>query len=580
MTEASPIGLRRTLRGALPLFMSLGFLMAGNGLTSTLLGFRSGIEGFAPSVTGIILAGYYLGFFLGSLVAPSAILRVGHIRVFAGLASLASCAVILHVVHAHPITWFLLRALSGLCTSGLYVVTEAWLNGATTNATRGGLLAGYMVVVTGGLGTGQLLFAVTDPAGAIGFVAGSVLVSLAVVPVSLASVFAPEIPDPQALSFRELVAAAPLAPVTSAVSGFTGAAMVGAGAIYASSAGLGQIATAVLLLSGLAGGLALQMPLGRWSDRTDRRRVILAAGLAGAAAAAGATFWGPDNHTLVVLFSLLAGGIAYPLYSLASAHLNDYLNSGRVVAAGARMILINAMGAVAGPVVGAVAIEALGPSALFAVLGISYLGVALYAAKRMRLRAPVAEEERTTYLPVPLGTAPIAATLVADYANELYPVTHGSVQREDGLVEFVEQGSGRAVVLLGKQEEGVRWDRAMPALAASGFRAVVPHFHSSDQTDPGRSRQLFALLRELKLASAVLVGVGTEAGFVSGFASKHPERTEFVVLIGSLEAGAPAPDGVPSLVLDEELAPQTDPDGLADALAVFLRPGRVHLRVD
>ncbi|MEX0789434.1 MAG: hypothetical protein WD178_01515 [Actinomycetota bacterium] len=125
MTEASPIGLRRTLRGALPLFTSLGFLMAGNGLTSTLLGFRSGIEGFTPSVTGIVLAAYYLGFFMGSLVAPSAILRVGHIRVFAGLASLASCAVILHVVHAHPITWFLLRALSGLCTSGLYVVTEA-----------------------------------------------------------------------------------------------------------------------------------------------------------------------------------------------------------------------------------------------------------------------------------------------------------------------------------------------------------------------------------------------------------------------------------------------------------------------
>ncbi len=580
MTEVGPIGLRRTLLGALPLFMSLGFLMAGNGLTSTLLGFRSAIEGFTPSVTGIVLAAYYLGFFLGSLVAPSAIVRVGHIRVFAGLASLASCAVILHVVHAHPITWFLLRALSGLCTSGLYVVTEAWLNGATTNATRGGLLAGYMVVVTGGLAAGQLMFAITDPTGAVGFVAGSVLVSLAVVPVSLASVFAPEIPDPQPLSFRELVAAAPLAPVTGAVSGFTGAAMVGAGAIYASSAGLGQVATAMLLLSGLVGGLALQMPLGRWSDRTDRRRVILLAGVAGAVAAAGATFWGPDNHLLVVLFSLLAGGIAYPLYSLASAHLNDYLDSGRVVAAGARMILINAMGAVAGPVVGAVAIEALGPSALFVVLGISYFGVAVFAVMRIRLREPVAEEERATYLPVPLGTAPIAATLVTDYANELYPVTHGSIQRDDGRVEFVEQGSGRPVILLGNQGEGVRWDRALSALAAGGFRAIVLQFHSSDQTDSGRIRQLFSLLRELNLATAVFVGVGSDARFVSTFASKHPERTEFVVLIGPLDEEAPAPEGVPSLVLDEGLAPQTDPDGLADALAVFLRPGRIHLRVD
>ncbi|MEX0789433.1 MAG: MFS transporter [Actinomycetota bacterium] len=437
-----------------------------------------------------------------------------------------------------------------------------------------------MVVVTGGLGAGQLIFATTDATGAIGFVVGSVLVSLAVVPVSLANVFAPEIPDPQPLSFRELFAAAPLAPVAGAISGFTGAAMVGAGAIYASSAGLGQVATALLLLSGLVGGLALQMPLGRWSDRTDRRWVILLAGLAGAAASAGATIWGPDNHLVVVMFSLLAGGIAYPLYSLASAHLNDYLDSGRVVAAGARMILINAMGAVAGPVVGAVAIEALGPSALFALLGINYFGVSVYAGKRIRLRAPVAEEERSSYMPVPLGTAPIAATLIADYADELYPVTHGSVQRDDGRVEFAEQGSGQAVILTGDQGEGIHWDRAMSALAADGFRAIVVQFHSPDQTESGRTRQLFSLLRELNLATAVFIGVGPDARFVSAFASKHPERADFVVLIGPLDEGVAPPSGLPAAVLDQALAPQTDPDALADALAVLLRPGRVHLKVD
>ncbi|HEX2180243.1 MAG TPA: MFS transporter [Actinomycetota bacterium] len=577
MTEAASVGLRRTLHDALPLFASLGFLMAGNGLTSTLLGFRSALEGFSPSVTGVVLAAYYLGFFVGSLTAPSAIRRVGHIRVFAGLASLASCAVILHVVHAHPVTWFLLRALSGLCTSGLYVVTEAWLNGTTTNATRGGLLAGYMVVVTGGLGVGQLLFAATDPAGPVGFVVGSVLVSLAVVPVSLASVFAPEIPDPQPLTFRELSAAAPLAPVTGAVSGFTGAAMVGAGAIYASSAGLGQIATAALLLSGLAGGLALQMPLGRWSDRTDRRVVILAAGLAGAVAAAGATVWGPDNHLLVVLLSLLAGGIAYPLYSLASAHLNDYLDSGRVVAAGARMILVNAMGAVAGPVVGAVAIQALGPSALFVVLGISYLGVSLFAGQRIRLRAPAAEDERSSYLPVPLGTGPIAATLVTNYADELYPVTHGAVHRDDGRVEFTEQGNGPPVILLGDQREGVRWDRALSTLAAAGFRAIVVQFHSTDQSEAARARQLFSLLRQLDLATAALVGMGSAAGFVSTFAAKHPERADCVVLVGAHEELEPVA-GVPSLLIANGMVPRNDPETLADTVAVFLRGQATHQR--
>lgn len=571
MVQTTPIGLRRTLRGALPLFASLGLLMAGNGLTSTLLGFRAALEGFSPSVTGVVLAGYYLGFFLGSLVAPSAIKRVGHIRVFAGLASLASCAVILHIVRADPATWFLLRALSGLCTSGLYVVTEAWLNGSTSNANRGSLLAGYMVVVTGGLASGQLLFAVADPAGATGFVLGSVLVSLAVVPISLANVFAPDIPDPQPLSFRELIAAAPLAPLTGAVSGFTGAAMIGAGAIYASSAGLSQVATAVLLLSGLAGGLALQMPLGRWSDRTDRRRVIVVAGLAGACAAAGATFWGPDNHMVVVLFSLIAGGIAYPLYSLASAHLNDYLDSGRVVAAGARMILVNAMGAVAGPVLGAVAIEAFGPSALFVVLGISYFVVAAYAAHRIRKRAPAPEEERATYLPVPLGTAPTAAAFVESYVHEVFPVTHGAVDRPGGRIEFAAQGTGPAVILLGDQQEGHRWDRTLPALAADGLQAVALQSGITGQSEAETAKRLFALFSKLNLASAHLVGAGSMAGPVAEFASKHPERVESLVLIGPPDPLILKHAETPLLEIEDLLEPRNEPARFADTVAAFIR---------
>lgn len=574
MVQPTPAGLRRTLRGALPLFASLGLLMAGNGLTSTLLGFRSALEGFSPAVTGVVLAAYYLGFFLGSLVAPSAIKRVGHIRVFAGLASLASCAVILHVVRADPTTWFLLRALSGLCTSGLYVVTEAWLNGSTTNATRGGLLAGYMVVVTGGLATGQLLFAVADPAGATGFVLGSVLVSLAVVPISLATVFAPSIPDPQPLSYRELISAAPLAPVTAAISGFTGAAMIGAGAIYASAAGLGQIATAALLLSGLAGGLALQMPMGRWSDRTDRRRVIVVAGGAGALAAAGATIWGPDNHAVVVLLSLVAGGIAYPLYSLASAHLNDYLDSGRVVAAGARLILINAMGAVAGPIVGAVSIQAFGPSALFAVLGLNYFAVAAFAAYRIQRRGPAPVEERATYLPVPLGTAPIAATFVASYVAELHPVTHGAVDRPDGRIEYSAQGGGDPIILLGDQSEGIRWDRALPAFAADGFRAIAIQSGMTGNEGDDWAKRLFSVLRELELSSVHLIGAGSMTAAVAEFAGKHPERVESVVLAPSEGQDARTPQTVPGLVVPGPLARPVNAEEFADVVSEFIRGSR------
>lgn len=133
VADPAPAGAKAALRQTAPLLLGVGFLMAGSGLTSTLLGIRAGLEGFAPSVVGVVLAGYYLGFVAGSLVAPSTIARVGHVRVFAGLASLASGAVLIHVVQPDPVTWFVLRAVSGMCISALYVVCETWLNGAATN---------------------------------------------------------------------------------------------------------------------------------------------------------------------------------------------------------------------------------------------------------------------------------------------------------------------------------------------------------------------------------------------------------------------------------------------------------------
>src|SRR3546814_13144721 len=90
-----------------------------------------------------------------------------------------------------------------------------------------------MVVVSGSLLGGQLLFSLADPAGFASFVLASVLLSLAVVPVSLASFTAPLVPDPVPISMRALVAVAPLAAVGAALSGFVGAAILSGGVVYA-----------------------------------------------------------------------------------------------------------------------------------------------------------------------------------------------------------------------------------------------------------------------------------------------------------------------------------------------------------
>ena len=68
----------------------MGILMLGAGLQGTLLGVRATLEGFPTLVIGAVMAAYYVGYVAGSLVAPSLIHRVGHIRVFAALSSVTS----------------------------------------------------------------------------------------------------------------------------------------------------------------------------------------------------------------------------------------------------------------------------------------------------------------------------------------------------------------------------------------------------------------------------------------------------------------------------------------------------------
>ncbi|MPY93494.1 MAG: MFS transporter [Acidimicrobiia bacterium] len=607
MTEASltvvqphaASGLRRALQDALPLLAGVGLLMAGNGLTSTLLGVRAALEGFRPSVTGLVLAGYYLGFLGGSLAAPAAIRRAGHVRVFAGLASLAAAAVLIHSIRPEPPTWFLVRVVSGLCISALYVVTETWLNGAATNSTRGGLLASYMVVVTGGLLCGQVLFTLADPGGFAVFVLASVLISLAVVPVALATVSAPDVPPLNPLSLRGLVAVAPLGPAGAALAGFSGAAIVGAGAVYSAEAGLGRVATATLIGSALAGGLALQVPLGRWSDRVDRRLVIAAGGVVAAGAALAASAVGPDRLPLLVGLTLVAGGFAFPLYSLSSAHLNDYLDQDRLVAAGARMVLVNGAGSVAGPIVGAAAIGLVGPGALFVALSAAYLTVALFALYRTTRRGPVPKADRAHYVPYPLEAGLTVSALAEGAGDELYPVGSGSLDIAGSPLTYRDQGSGRPVVLVGGPGAATRaWDGVPSALAADGVRAVVPELRADIYEAGEHVEDLLAVLRFLELPEASFVGHGRGAAVVAQLAAEHPDRVDAIVLVGRPEddltgeaavaaggglgegfaqAGAEAggaEEGVDAgtiLILPADQLMADGPDAFADIVVEFLR---------
>jgi MFS family permease len=584
--EPAGRGLGTAIRDALPLLISVALLLAGGGLAATLLGARAGLEGFRPSVIGVVLAGYYAGYVGGSMVAPSAIDRVGHVRVFAGLAALASGALLLHVVFIEPITWFVLRAIVGLCISALYVVCETWLNGVSTNRTRGGLMASYMIVVSGSLLIGQSLYAAVGARGFEPFVLASVLVSLAVVPVSLATFPAPRLPEPTPISMRRITEIAPLAVLGAALAGFIGAAMLSAGVVYATAAGFNRFATAAFVGAALAGGVALQLPLGSWSDRVDRRIVITVTAAVAAIVAVVASQVHTDRRLVLSALTTVAGGSAFPIYSLSVAHLNDYLDDASTVAAGAKMVLINGVGSVAGPIVGSMAVGLVSPGSLFVTLAVAYVIVGSYSAFRMTRRSAAQEEARATFTPVVVGVGPLSTIIGEADVPEIYPVGTGDAEFGEVVVHFQERGMGPPVVLIGDVEGRTSevWDDLLGPLAADGIRAVAPQLGSGrtaenvendeDEENDEVGEAVLSVLRHLEIPSATFVGCASGSRVALRLARDHADRTAAVVLLVDAD-GHEAPDtsevAQPTLVLDRRLL-ATSPSDVADDIAEFTRP--------
>jgi len=153
------------LTNAWALLFGIFLLQIGNGLQGTLLGVRGGLEGFSATTMGYVMSGYFVGFLGGARITPWLLHRVGHVRVFAALASLISAAFILYAALVDPLAWFIMRLMVGFCFSGVYVVAESWLNDTATNETRGQTLSAYLMAQMIGIVLAQALLNVSDPGG-------------------------------------------------------------------------------------------------------------------------------------------------------------------------------------------------------------------------------------------------------------------------------------------------------------------------------------------------------------------------------------------------------------------------------
>mgnify|MGYP001259480773 CR=1 FL=1 len=317
-----------------------------------------------------------------------------------------------------------MRVLTGYCFAGAFIVAESWLNGSASNETRGQLLSLYMVVQLGGMAAGQFLLNLADPRGFDLFILVSVLISIAAVPLLLTAVAAPPVSSGRGIGLTALYRLSPLGIVGIVGVGVGTGGLFGMGPVYANQEGLSVAAISTFMAAVILGGVVFQFPVGRLSDRLDRRWVIALLSVLTALALLPPVLLPQIPNLALFPGFFLVGGLSLPLYALCVAHTNDFLNSEQMVGASSGLVLAFGIGAAIGPTATALSMQVLGPPGFPIFLALVHLAVGLFALYRMTRRATVPAAERGAYISLPTPSA-VVLPLAQEKAVALSPVTGG-----------------------------------------------------------------------------------------------------------------------------------------------------------
>jgi MFS family permease len=385
-----------TLAPVASLLAGVGFLIAGHGLQITLIPLSAAAHGWTAFEIGAVGSAYYVGFVAGCFGAPFVILRAGHIRAFAAAVSLAAAATVSQPLWIDFAPWLVFRAIIGASLAGLYMIIESWLNDRATNETRGLVMSAYIVVNFTGITIGQLSVTLYPPTDFPLFAIATIAIALAAIPVVLTRSAQPA--PITLVRFRPaaLYRSSPVGVVGVTLVGVTNGAFWALGTISGLSAGLTAAGAAVFMSVATAGGAVMQWPVGRFSDRVDRRIVLIA--LLCVAALSGLVLaFVPLSRTGLFVFALFFGMATLPTYSIAAAHAYDHAEPGTYVETAAGILLLNALGAIAGPLVASTLIEETNASYLFLFIAIVQVGLAAFAFTRLGKRPAMATAEKTDF---------------------------------------------------------------------------------------------------------------------------------------------------------------------------------------
>jgi len=381
------------------LFLSVILLQLSTGGVGPLDALSGVFLGFTTAQVGLLGSAHFVGFFIGCWWAPRLMGSVGHSRAFAAFTAAGAIGLLAHMMVVDPYAWALMRVASGICVAGCYTVIEAWLQAKVTNATRGRTMGVYRVADMGANLMAQLLISVLAPASYVSYNLLALLCCAALLPLTLTTVRQPETPDAPRLRPRLALTCSPLAVAGVVVAALSSSAFRMVGPLYGQRVGLETDQIAWFLAAFVLGGALAQYPVGWLADRFDRRKVLIGLSLAAVISCLVTAFSGQLSSGGIFLTAVFFGLTTFPIYSVSAAHAHDFAQSSQRVELSAALMFFFAIGAIASPLLASTLIDGFGPPAMFMMIAVGHVGLAVFGITRMYARPTTMT--RTPYIWTP-----------------------------------------------------------------------------------------------------------------------------------------------------------------------------------
>ncbi|MFD2171644.1 MFS transporter [Tumebacillus lipolyticus] len=355
----------------LTLLLVVAIAGMSQGLTLPLLSVMLEHEGVSSLANGFNAAGLYIGILIVSPFMEWPLRRLGYRNtILIGLCVVTVSTLLLPMFRGFTI-WFILRLLLGIGDMALHYASQMWVTALAPPERRGRDMSIYGFAYGAGFSIGPLGMLLVDFGDWVPFLAISVFYAAAFIMLfRLKNAF----PLPAEASekgqnrYLYVLRLGWLALIPPFLYGYMESALNVNFPVYAVRNGIPLEWVSLILPSFVVGSLVLQMPLGRWSDKVGRKKVMMVCASTGALCFLLLPLASNNIPALMALLAV-AGATVGSFYTLGLAYAADVLPPGLISTAGAIASINFGIANILAPNVNGFFLSTSSPGLMFSVLG-------------------------------------------------------------------------------------------------------------------------------------------------------------------------------------------------------------------